>query len=60
MKPIETVDKDVVDTYYKNSSALFSVTINEDKTIKAVEDIRSLIGDDNAMSGAAVDKAIAT
>ena len=58
--PIETVDKDVVDTYYKNSSALFSVTINEDKTIKAVEDIRSLIGDDNAMSGAVVDKAIAT
>lgn len=58
--PIETLDKDVVDTYYKNSSALFPVTINEDKTIKAVEDIRSLIGDDNAMSGAAVDKAIAT
>ena len=58
--PIETLDKDVVDTYYKNSSALFSVTINEDKTIKAVEDIRSLIGDDNAMSGDAVDKAIAT
>ncbi|CDM68920.1 putative membrane protein [Clostridium bornimense] len=58
--PIDTLDKDTVTTYYKDSNALFSVTINEDKTMEAVEDIRTLIGDNNAMSGSAVDTAIAT
>lgn len=58
--PIDILEKDTVTTYYKDSNALFSVTINDDRTMEAVEDIRTLIGDDNAMSGSAVDTTIAT
>ena len=58
--PIETLDTDTVETYYKDGNALFSVSIAEDKRLEAVEDIRELIGDDNAMSGSAVSTAVAT
>ncbi len=58
--PIETLDTDTVETYYKDGNALFSVSISEDKRLEAVEDIRELIGDDNAMSGSAVSTAVAT
>ncbi len=46
--------------YYKDGNALFSVTIAEDKRIEAVDNIRTLIGDDNAMTGSAVSTATAT
>ena len=58
--PVETLDTDTVETYYKDGNALFSVSIAEDKRLEAVEDIRELIGDDNAMSGSAVSTAVAT
>lgn len=59
-QPLETQDADVVETYYKDNAALYSVTIDEDKISSAVADIRSLIGDENAMTGTAVSTAIAT
>lgn len=59
-QPMETMDMDVVDNYYKDETALFSVTIEEDETIPAVAAIRELIGDENAMTGSAVSTAIAT
>ena len=59
-EPLETLDSDTVDTYYKDSNALFSVTIDEDKRVDAVNDIREIIGDDNAMTGSAVSTAAAT
>lgn len=58
--PLETLDADTVETYYKNGNALFSVTIAKDKRIDAVSDIRDMIGDDNAMTGSAVSTAVAT
>lgn len=58
--PLETQDTDTVETYYKDGNALFSVTIDEDKRIDAVSAIREIIGDDNAMTGSAVNTAIAT
>lgn len=58
--PIETLDKDVVEDYYKDSTALFTVTIDEDYRISAVDDIRDIIGNDNAMTGSAVSTATAT
>ncbi len=60
MRPLETLDADTVKSYYRDGAALFSVTIEEDKRIAAVNDIRKLIGNDNAMSGSAVSTAIAT
>ena len=55
-QPLELADQDTTDTWYKNSDALFSVTVssNEDEKAAAVEAIREIIGDNNAMSGIAV------
>lgn len=58
--PLETLDTDTVESYYKDNNALFSVTIEEEKTTQAVSDIRTIIGDDNAMTGSAVSTAVAT
>lgn len=58
--PLETIDNKIVENYYKNNSALFNVTIEEDKRIKAVKAIQDLIGKDNAMTGSAINTAIAT
>ena len=59
-EPLETMDSRTVEDYYKDGNALFSVTIAEDKRIDAVNAIRTLIGDDNAMTGSAVSTATAT
>lgn len=59
-EPLETMDTDTVGTYYKDKNALLSVTIEEDKRIQAVEDIREIIGDENSMMGSAVSTAVAT
>lgn len=58
--PIETLDTDTVESFCKNGSALFSVTIDEDKRIDAVSAIREIIGDGSAMTGSAVTTAVAT
>lgn len=58
--PLSTLDSDTVETYYKDNNALFSITIEEDKRIDAVNEIRQIIGEDNAMSGSAVTTALAT
>ncbi len=58
--PLATLDSDTVEAYYKDNNALFSITIEEDKRIDAVNEIRQIIGEDNAMSGSAVTTALAT
>ena len=58
--PLESQDVDTVETYYKDGNALFSITIDEDKRIKAVEAIEELLGDNGALTGSAVTTAIAT
>ena len=58
--PLETQDKETVENYYKDGNALFSVTIDKTKRVDAVNDIRKIIGDDNAMTGSAVSTAAAT
>ena len=59
-EPLDMMDLDTVDTYYKDNNALYSVTIDKDKRVSAVDDIRNIIGDDNAMTGSAVSTAVAT
>ena len=58
--PLETIDQDTLDNYYVDQNALFSVTIDEEKRVDAVNAIREIIGDDNAMTGSAVSTATAT
>lgn len=59
-EPLEMADQDTVETYYKDSNALLSITIDKDKRVQAVNDIRKIIGSDNAMTGSAVSTAAAT
>ena len=58
--PLETQDIDTIENYYKGGNALFSVTIEKEKRVDAVSNIRKIIGDDNAMTGSAVSTADAT
>lgn len=59
-EPLEMADQDTVETYYKDGNALLSITIDKDKRVDAVNDIREIIGNDNAMTGSAVSTAAAT
>lgn len=58
--PFDNLDEKVVKTYYKDNTALFTVTIEEDKRIEAVAEIENLVGEDNAIAGSAVATADAT
>lgn len=58
--PLDTLDTDKVETYYKDGNALFSVTIDKDKRGDAVDSICTIIGEDNAMTGSAVSTAVAS
>lgn len=60
VEPLEVQDKDTVENYYKDGNALFSVTIEEDKRIEAVDSIKEIIGDGNCTTGSAVSTAVAT
>ncbi len=59
-QPLEIVDDETVEAYYKDGNALFTVTIQEEKILSAVADIRELIGEENAMTGSAVSQEQAT
>ena len=59
-EPLDTIDKDIISDYYIDGNALFTVTVDESKRIEAVNEIRDLIGDDNAFSGTVVDTVVAT
>lgn len=58
--PLEVQDQKTVETYYKDSCALFSVAIQEELRQEAVSEIRDIVGDDNCMTGSAVSTAVAT
>ncbi len=53
--PIETINKDIVEEYYKENNALFSIVVNEEKQNSVIEEIREIIGTENAMSGECYD-----
>lgn len=55
--PIEMADPDTVESYYKDGNALFSLHIEEGKEVETTDAIYDLIGEDNAMSGEALDTA---
>ena len=58
--PLETIDKDVLENYYKDNTALFSVTIDEEKAMDCLKEIKKVTDKDFYMSGEAVNLAIAT
>ena len=58
--PLSTIDTDTLETYYKDNTALFTVTIAEDSLISGVEAIRNIVGENGALTGTAVSTADAT
>lgn len=58
--PLDVIGSDTVEDYYKDNCALFTITIEEEKQIEAVQAIRDLIGEEGSMTGSAVNTAIST
>ncbi len=52
-KPLELYDPDTVEAYYKDDSALFSVTIREGMESVTCKTIKDIIGENNYLSGEA-------
>lgn len=59
-EPLSTLDRDTVETYYNEETALFTVTLDEEKQLTAVSEIRNIIGDENAMTGSSISTVTAT
>ncbi|MGF3067324.1 efflux RND transporter permease subunit [Facklamia sp. P13055] len=58
-EPLDQYDQELVEAYYKNQNALYSITIDERERIKAVDALRDLIGNRGYLEGAAVNTAVA-
>ena len=56
-EPLETQDQTVVETYYKDHNALFTLTIQEGMEMAATNAVSRLIGEDNAVDGDAASNA---
>lgn len=57
--PLDYLDRDVTEKYYKNQTALYSLEIESGKEASATQGIYSLIGDSNSMIGEALTNASA-
>lgn len=55
--PIEMADPRVVETYYQNNNALLSFSVADGEEVPVTDEIYTLIGEENAMAGAALDTA---
>lgn len=58
LTPVEVADQDIVETYYKDGTALISVTIENGREIETIAEIRALITDAGAIEGDAVHSAV--
>ena len=56
-QPLEVLDTDTVDDYYKEGSALYSVTIEDGKEQQVTDEIKEVLGEDAKLSGSAVEQA---
>ena len=58
--PLSSLDTDTVEAYYKDNTALFTITIEDASLISGVEEIRNIMGENGAITGTAVSTADAT
>lgn len=56
--PIEMEDQDLVETYYKDKNALFSFSVEEGREVEVTDAIYEVIGEENALSGEALETAL--
>lgn len=55
--PVSSLDSDLVENYYKDGKALYTVTVEEGEEQQACEAMRSIVGDEGALTGQAVEQA---
>ena len=55
--PLAAMDQDVLEQYYRDGTALFSVTVSEEDYVSAVEGMRQAAGPEGALTGSAVSMA---
>lgn len=55
--PLEFLDRDIIEKYYKENTALFTISVANGKELETVNAIYKLIGEENAASGEAVNLA---
>ena len=58
--PLEVLPDSMVKSYYKDGNALFMLTLDEEKQMEAVPLIYDAIGEDNLLTGTAVNTVVAT
>ena len=58
--PMSMMDQATLETYYKDQNALMNVTLDKSKQIGAVDEIKAIIGEENAMIGSSVSTAHST
>jgi len=56
--PIEMIDTDTIETYFKDNNALFTLHVAEGEEVAATDAIYDVIGNNNAISGDALNTAI--
>ncbi|WP_088034499.1 efflux RND transporter permease subunit [Evansella clarkii] len=56
--PLEMAEQDLLDSYYQEENALFSMRVQEGKEVQVTDEIYELIGEENALAGEAADTAI--
>ncbi len=55
--PLQFLDKNLVSGYYLDNTALIQIAVEGGKEVEAVHEILDIIGDENSLSGDAVDSA---
>jgi len=58
--PMEFMDKGLLNTYYVDETALFSAVVDESRSVEVMNDLRAIIGEENALTGSAISTAYAT
>ncbi|SFH28428.1 hypothetical protein SAMN05216405_2229 [Lachnospiraceae bacterium NLAE-zl-G231] len=58
-EPLELAEQKMVEDWYKDGNALFSVTVDEKKQDSVIPAVREIIGEENCMSGTAVTSVLA-
>ena len=58
--PLELIEEEVLEEYYKDGKACFSLTIDSDRILSTVTEVRKQAGEDALMEGSAVNTAVAT
>ena len=53
-QPLEFAAQKTVEEYYVDNNAVFTVTVNEDREVEALNAVREIIGSEGAMAGNAV------